>query len=97
MRTMVRWRVPAERGNEAISSGVMQKTIESMLRDLKPEASYFFPDDGMRSGLMVFDMAEPSQIPQVAEPLFHAFDAEVEILSVMNAEDLQKALAKLGS
>jgi hypothetical protein len=97
MRTMVRWRVPAEQGNQAISSGAMQKTIESMLRDLKPEASYFFPDDGMRSGLMVFDMREPSQIPQIAEPLFQAFNARVEIFSVMNAEDLQAALAKLGS
>jgi hypothetical protein len=95
MRTMLRWTVPAEQGNTTIANGSMQKSIESMMRDLKPEAAYFFAIDGKRSGLMVFDMADPSQIPQIAEPLFQTFNAEVELIPVMNGDDLQKAFSAL--
>lgn len=95
MRTMIRWMVPAEPGNKSISSGAMQESIESMLRDLKPEAAYFFANGGKRSGMMVFDMADPSQIPQIAEPLFQILNAEVEFIPVMNPEDLQRAFSKL--
>jgi len=97
MRMMMRWTVPAAAGNAAIKSGALQKSVESILRDLKPEAAYFFADGGMRGGLVVFDMADTSQIPLIIEPLFHAYDAAVEILPVMNAEDLKKAFAKLAS
>jgi Domain of unknown function (DUF3303) len=96
MRTMIRWTVPAAEGNNSIASGAMQKSIESMLRDLKPEAAYFFANQGERSGMMVFDMTDPSQIPQIAEPLFQTFAAKVEFLPVMNAADLEKAFSKLG-
>ena len=97
MRTMIRWKVPAEQGNLAIKNGTMTEMIESMLRDLQPEAAYFLPQDGLRAGIMVFDMAEPSQIPQIAEPLFQNFNAEVEFAPVMNADDLRKALEPMAS
>jgi hypothetical protein len=90
---MMRWTVPVAAGNSSIKSGAMQKSIEEMLRDLKPEAAYFFAS----GGLVVFDMADSSQIPLLAEPLFHAYDAAVELLPVMNADDLKKAFAKLSS
>lgn len=95
MRTMIRWTVPAEEGNKSIASGAMQKSIESMLRDLKPEAAYFLATNGKRSGMMIFDMTDPAQIPQIAEPLFSTFHAEVEFLPVMNADDLKKAFTNL--
>ena len=97
MRMMIRWTVPAERGNKTIASGALQQSIESMLEGLKPEAAYFFANDGRRSGMMIFDMTDPSQIPQIAEPLFQTFDAEVEFLPVMNAKDLKNAFASLSS
>ena len=97
MRTMLRWSVPAAAGNRSITDGSMQKSIETMMAELKPEAAYFFAVDGRRGGLMVFDMADSSLIPLVAEPLFQAFEAKVELVPVMNAEDLQQAFAKLAS
>lgn len=42
--------------------------------------------------MTVLDMADPSQIPQIAEPLFLNVDAAVEFAPAMNAEDLKKAL-----
>ena len=92
MRTMLRWTIPVEKGNEAIKDGTVMKIIESILQELDPEAAYFFPEDGERSGLIVFDMTDPSQIPQIAEPLFMSVNAAVEFLPVMNADDLRRAL-----
>jgi hypothetical protein len=67
-------------------------TIERILADLKPEAVYFFADDdGQRSGSIVFDMKDPSQIPAVAEPWFLAFNAKVSLRPVMTPQDLAKA------
>ena len=47
MRTMLRWTIPVEKGNEAIKDGTVMKIIESMLQKLDPEAvkraSYFYP------------------------------------------------------
>ena len=97
MRMMLRWTVPVERGNETIKDGSLARTIESLLAELRPEAAYFWPEDGKRAGMMVFDMAEPSQIPQIAEPLFLNVDAAVEFLPVMNPDDLKTALEKVAA
>jgi hypothetical protein len=45
---------------------------------------------------MVFDMPDPSDMPPFAEPLFESLGADVELAPVMNADDLQKGLARLG-
>jgi len=92
MRMMLRWTVPVERGNEAIKDGSLAQTMESLLEELQPEAAYFWPENGERAGMMVFDMADPTQIPQIAEPLFMNLDAAVEFVPVMNADDLKQAL-----
>ncbi len=97
MRTMIRWTVPVERGNETIKDGTLQQTIKALAEQLNPEAAYFWPEDGERAGLMVFDMADPSEIPQIAEQLFLNLDAAVDFTPVMNADDLQRALAKVSS
>ena len=92
MRMMLRWTVPVERGNETIRDGSLARTLESLMEQLNPEAAYFWPENGERAGLVVFDMAEPSQIPVIVEPLFLNLDAAVEFTPVMNAGDLRKAL-----
>ena len=67
------------------------------MNKLKPEAAYFGPSDGMRSGMMFFDLAEASQIVETAEPLFSNLNAAVEIVPVMTGDDLRKGLAKTTS
>lgn len=97
MRMMLKWTVPVEKGNETIKDGTLTKTIETLLETLKPEAAYFLAQNGERAGIMVFDMTDPSQIPQIAEPLFLSVNAAVEFLPVMNADDLRKALDKVAA
>lgn len=95
MRTMIRITVPVEAGNKAIQDGTLPKTIADTMERLRPEASYFFTDRGVRTGIMVVDIQDPSEIPVIAEPLFMGFNAAVEFFPVMNAEDLKKGLAKV--
>ncbi len=92
MRCMLKVSIPVEAGNAAISDGSLPKTIESILADLKPEAAYFCGDRGNRTGFIVFDLKESSQIPAVAEPWFLAFNAQIELYPAMNLEDLKNAV-----
>ena len=74
-------------------SGQMQATISELIDRLNPEAAYFWPENGERSGMIVFDMAEPSDIPKVAEGLFNNLNAAVSFNPVMTPKDLKKGLA----
>jgi len=95
MRMMLRFTLPVERGNAAIADGMVAKTVETIMSQLKPEAAYFAPIDGKRGGMIFFDLAEPSQIVEVVEPLFLNLNATTELMPVMNAEDLRKGLGKV--
>jgi hypothetical protein len=93
MRTMLQIRVPVQAGNRAIKDGTLAKTMEALGQRLQPEASYFYPIDGQRAATFVFDMKDPSEIPQIAEALFANLEAHVTFSPVMNRDDLQKGLA----
>ena len=94
MRMLLRAVIPNETGNAAVRNGTLGPTITKILADLKPEAAYFMADDhGQRSGSIVFDMKDTSEIPGIAEPWFLAFNAAVSIRPVMTPQDL--ALASL--
>ena len=94
MRMMLKFTLPVEKGNQAIKDGSLGKTLESIMKKLKPEAAYFGAMDGKRGGMIFFDLAEPSQIVDVVEPLFLNLNAATEIVPVMNGDDLRKGLAK---
>jgi len=92
MRMMVRWSAPVERSNAAIKDGSLPELIQIMTEELQPEAVYFWPENGRRAGMMIFDMKDSSQTPKIAEPLFMRLDAAVEFVPVMNADDLKAGL-----
>ncbi len=97
MRMLLRVSIPVEAGNAAAKAGTLGSTVEKILADLKPEAAYFFADDcGQRSGSIVFDMKDSSEIPAVAEPWFLAFNAKVSFRPIMNPQDLAKAAPSIG-
>jgi hypothetical protein len=89
---LLRVSIPVEAGNAAAKAGTLGTTVERILGDLKPEAAYFFVDDaGQRSGSIVFEMKDTSQIPAIAEPWFLAFNAKISIRPIMNPQDLAGA------
>ncbi len=92
MRMLLRVSIPVETGNAAAKAGTLGSTVEQIVANLKPEAAYFFADDsGHRSGSIVFDMKDTSEIPAVVEPWFLAFNAKVSLRPIMNPQDLAKA------
>lgn len=95
MRMMLKFSLPVEKGNAVINDGSLGGIMETVMSRLKPEAAYFTPLAGQRCGMIFFDLAEPSQIVEVVEPLFLKLNASVELVPVMNGDDLRKGLGKV--
>lgn len=91
MRFLVKAQMDVDAANELAKQGTLGSTIQSIVEELKPEAAYFFADDGKRTALLVMDMDDPSQLPAVAEPFFLALKASIHVTPAMVAEDLAKA------
>ncbi|MGH8861063.1 MAG: hypothetical protein ACRDVG_07480 [Jatrophihabitantaceae bacterium] len=85
-----------EAGNAGIRDGSLPSVIQQTAERWNPEAMYFTTFDGRRTAFIVFDMPDSSGVPPFAESFFMRLNAEVEIVPVMNAEDLQKGLAEIG-
>ena len=89
MRFLIKISWPVEAGNQAAKEGF--KAVPAILEETKPEAVYFYEENGKRTGLLIVDLEDASQMPGVAEPWFLAFNAAVEFHPAMVPEDLQKA------
>jgi hypothetical protein len=88
--------MPVQKGNAAIKDGSLPKTVQSLMEQLKPECAYFYPEGGKRAAIMVFDLADPTGMVTVLEPLFQNLDAEISLTPVMDAGDLEAGLKQLG-
>ena len=96
MRMLLKVSMPVAQSNEAAKSGALQRTIQATMAALKPEAAYFYPEDGKRTAIMIFDMVGSWQLPATVEPLFQALGAAVSVTPVMSAEDLQRGFKEAG-
>lgn len=96
MRTMLKVKLDTEAGSKLIADGSLPGLMQDLLERLRPEAAYFGPEGGVRTAFIVFDLADPSDLPSISEPLFSRLKAKVEMFPVMSREDLQKGLQKLG-
>ncbi len=91
MRAILEFRIPMEPFNSMVRNGTAGKQVEKGFGAIKPEALYFNAKDGLRGGIAIVDLPDASKIPSLAEPLFLAFNATVQILPCMTSEDLAKA------
>lgn len=94
MRMLLKFEMEVEAGNRAIKEGKLPEVLDHVMGMIKPEAAYFTAIDGRRTGLVFFDMQDPSQIPAIAEPLFMALNATIQFLPVMTPEDVQKGIGE---
>ena len=95
MRVLLQVHIPNAKGNAAFQDGSLARTMEEFIGKVQPEAAYFAPDGGLRSAFFVFDMQDPSDMPPLLEPFFTAFEANIDLTPVMNADDLQAGLQRL--
>jgi len=92
MRMLLKISIPAEQGNRALLDGSLPNTILSFVEKAKPEACYFLPHYGKRTGFFFFDLPEPGMIPSLTEGFFTALNAEVELSPAMSLDDLKRGL-----
>jgi hypothetical protein len=97
MRMIMRFEIDTGAGNELLRSGEMQQGLERMLEMLKPEAAYFFPANGCRSGFLAFDLADPSQLVKLTEPMWTMLHARIEVTPAMSLDDLMSGLTSLAA
>lgn len=91
MKMLLTVEFPHEPFNALVRAGKVGEIIRRILESIKPQATYFTEQDGMRCGLFVIDVQDPSDIPALAEPFFLNFQASCKFRIVMSPEDLQKA------
>jgi len=97
MRTLLQVSLPTEAANKVFGGDPNAvKKLEEYVSSLKPEAAYFTANDmGERSFFVVFDLADPSKIPVVAEPLFMMFNARVRFRPLMTMDDVKKGIQEV--
>lgn len=96
MRVLLTVQMDTAKANKAITDRTLPNTMKSVFDRIKPEAAYFGSQEGMRTAYIVFDLKDASDIPSVAEPFFQDLGAKVTFLPVMNFDDVQSGLQKLG-
>lgn len=94
MRFLLKIHMPVKAGNRALRDGSLPRIVQNLTEKLKPEASYFFADNGKRTAYIFFSFDNASEIPVIAEPLFMGLNAELELIPVMNADELKAGLEK---
>jgi hypothetical protein len=94
MRFLVKVSIPVEAGNAAAKNGF--QAIQRILEEQKPEAAYFVSENGKRTGILIVNMEDASEIPALAEPWFLALNASIEVTPAMVPADLQKAAPAIG-
>ena len=91
MRFLLNVTMPHDPFNAAVRDGSVGEKLDRILKETRPEAVYFTERDGHRGAILIFDLADASKIPAIAEPWFLAFNADVEFRIAMTPEDLKKA------
>jgi hypothetical protein len=91
MRMLIQAKIPHKEFNAYVKDGSISQKMKQIFDEIKPEAVYFTELDGHRGFIMLADVAEPSAVPRIAEPLFLTFSADVEFHVVMSPDELEKA------
>lgn len=95
MRMMMKIKIPVEKGNQAFADGTMQQAFEKLIKRLKPEASYFYMENGLRAATIIYQVEEGYQIFETHEPLFAALNALIEDTPVLSWEDMTKGFSDM--
>ncbi len=91
MRMLLIVTIPHEPFNTLVRKGTAGKVMENILASNKPEAAYFTELDGHRTGVLVVNLDNASQIPALAEPWFLQLNANCNLRPAMTSEDLGRS------
>jgi hypothetical protein len=91
MRMVMHVYFPVDVFNAAVRDGSVGTKMQKILAQQKPEAAYFTEYHGQRSGILIVDLKDASQIPAMAEPWFLQFNARLELHPAMTPQYLGAA------
>ena len=91
MKMIMEVELPNEPFNTLVKKGTAGETLQRILADVKPSATYFTEQERRRGAFLLVDLSDPSGIPALAEPFYVLFDATVKFRVCMTPEDLGRA------
>lgn len=91
MKFIVEASFPTEPFNTYVRKGTAGMKLDETLGQIKPEVVYMTDNGVGRGALMIVDLTDASQVPNITEPLMLNFDAEVHYRIALAPEDLQSA------
>lgn len=90
MRFLAKVTIPLEKVDEGFKSGELPRTMQAAIQRLKPEAAYFFEEDGNRECIFVFNL----DVATLLKPLFPNLGASFHVTPVMNSTEFERELAE---
>jgi hypothetical protein len=94
MRFLVKATIPLEAGNDLVRDPEMASRMKAVMEDIKPESVYFTIGDGQRAMYLIVNMEDASDMVRIAEPLWLAFEADVDAVPVMTQEDVLRGTTR---
>ncbi|WP_330201273.1 panthothenate synthetase [Pseudomonas sp. 10C3] len=91
MKMLLTVELPHEPFNSLVRAGKVGEIIGRILESIHPEVAYFTEQDGMRGGIFLVNVKDPSDVPGFAEPFFLNFQADCKFRIAMSPQDLQKS------
>jgi hypothetical protein len=88
VRFLAKITIPKRTGDRASKSGELQRTVQAAMDTLKPEAAYFFEQDGDRECVFVVNL----DVAAMIKPLFPGLEPSIYVTPVVNAAEFQQGL-----
>ncbi|MCB1488270.1 MAG: hypothetical protein KDJ88_12535 [Bauldia sp.] len=89
IRMMLKVQIPPDTGNQAIKAGDQGKIFEEMIDKMKPEATYFTQEDGLRTVYFVYTVHDTADFAAIHEPFIQGFGARVYDMPALTWDELK--------
>lgn len=84
MRYMVKFWIPENVSQELSQTGKIGQLVHSLIENYSPEATFFFPEDRVRSGILILNMGDPSDLDKLGQSFKFDLRAEISATPVLS-------------
>ena len=91
MKFLIEINIPTETGNKLLKNGLIIAQLHEYLKEVKPDHTYFSIKNGKRTVFMILNVESAEKFPEIAEPLWLDWNAEVNVWPIMDEKDFEKA------
>ena len=97
MRFIARVTLPIQQGNQFCRDKEMNRKMETILSEVRPETVYFGVENGQRTLFAIVTCEHSHELPRLAEPFWLGLQANVDFIPVMNQDEFKKASGTIES